>query len=133
MFEARLSKFLFWLSRRLWQKSLYFELKSHIKRGGSYFRVVRPTDRGAWKTHSLIQLAHKYDYPIAVSSEEWAKHLRGYSLDHFNKPVKTVVCNSLMAGMKFKTVLCEEGISYELLNTLLIPNAERVVGYRASY
>lgn len=125
----KISKWLEIIAFKTRQKSLYFELKHYIKSNQSYFRKVRYWERGMGKTYSLIKLAHKFKYPIAVANERMAMYIKNKCREFKIKDVDIIVCNNSIRGRKYKKILFEEGIDMDYINEILTPMCECLVGY----
>lgn len=129
----KLSDFLYMIAFKIKQKAIYFELKWYVKNKISYLKRIHYWERGMGKTHTLLQLAHKYNCPIVVKNSSSENNLQSLSRKYFNNPVKTIICNQSLKGKKFELILCEEGIDldfdYEVLNSI----SKCVVGYKSMY
>jgi hypothetical protein len=129
----KISKLLETISFKLRQKALYFELKHHILSDKTYIRPVYSHERGIGKTHTLIELSHKLDIPIAAPNRKYMDYVMKLSKDKYGQPVEIFVADYIKGrGKRYHTVLCEEGISLDNMNFLLRGGiCKQLVGYRS--
>ena len=124
--ELKISKWLEIIAFKTRQKSLYFELKYYIKNNKSYFRRIHYWERGMGKTHTLVELAKKFKCPIIVKNESSVEYMkRMYNIKNIN----IISCNNSIRGKKFDKVLFEEGIDIDIINEVLAPTCNCLVGY----
>lgn len=129
----KLSKWCEILSFKLRQKSFYFELKHYIKNNQSYFRKIRYWERNIGKTYSLVQLAKKFNCPIAVKNEKFVTYVREMCLDLNMKNIHIIPCNNSIRGQKHNIILCDEGIDENFIYEVLKPMSNCLVGYISKY
>lgn len=129
----KISKFLERLSFKLRQKAIYFELKHYIFSDEDYLKPVYSYTRGIGKTHTLIQLAHKLDIPIAVPFRKQEIYIKVISKDMYGYPVEVFTANECSKGKRYYTILCEEGISKEKLHQIIRPMCKQIIGYDYKY
>jgi len=127
--NLKISKWCEILAFKFRQKSLYFELKHYIKNNQTYLRKVRYWERGMGKTYTLVELAHKFNYPIAVSNDRTVMYIKDKCRELKIEDVDIIVCNNSARGKKYKKILCEEGIDIDYMNEVLMPMCECLVGY----
>lgn len=125
----KVSKWCEILAFKFRQKSLYFELKYYIKNNQSYFRKIRYWERGMGKTHTIVKLAHKFKYPIAVTNERMAMYIKDKCRELKIKDIDIIVCDNSIIGKKYTTILFEEGIDIDYINEVLRPMCKCLIGY----
>lgn len=129
----KLSKWCEILAFKLRQKSLYFELKHYIKNNQSYFRKIRYWERGMGKTYSLVKLAYKFNYPIAVRDEKSIIYIKRMCQKLKIKELLILPCDNTIIGKRFDKILCEEGINRDFINEVLKPMSNCLIGYVSLY
>lgn len=128
----KISKLLEILSFKLKQKALYFELKHYINSGENYLKTIYSYNRGIGKSHTLLQLAHKYKCPIIVANKVSKDYLDSLNKYHFKTPVNVIIANleSRCSGLKYNLALCQEGLDDRLISNIIKPMCEQIVGFR---
>jgi len=121
----KLSKWLWSIMFVLRQKSLYYELKHYIHNKESYFKRIDERDRGIGKTYTLIKLAKKYKCPIIVGNSR----TKDYILSRISKKADVLIANEYLIGKKFDVALCDEGISIDVINQIVRPMVNVLIGY----
>lgn len=125
----KISKWLETLAFKFRQKSLYFELKHYLKNNQSYFRRIHYWEKRMGKTYTLVKLAKKFKYPIAVPNQSTADYIRRLSRDLKIKDIKIIPCNTSVIGKRFDKILCEEGINEDFIHEVLKPMSKCLIGY----
>lgn len=127
----KFSKWLEIIAFKLKQKSIYFELKHHIKIGNPFYLMhTHYWTRGIGKSYTLLQLAHKYKCPIVVGTDRMGKNLRLLNRKCFKKDIQYIVANNHMMGKRFDLLLCEEGVDRNLLGEVIRPMCKQLIGFR---
>lgn len=137
MNDLKLSKLLETISFKLKSSAIYFELKHYIVNKESYLRHIYYWERGIGKTYNLIKLARKYSLPIFVpnsSSELYIRRIeKKYFKNNYNKNIKVIVANERVVGKRIKLALIDEGIDIEVIESVIKPMCECLVGYKSRY
>lgn len=129
--NRRIIRWLQVLSVRCTSKAHYLVLLNYIKAKETHFRRVYYWDRGSGKTFALIKLAQKFKCPILAPTSQSRDYIK--SIAHYKKikGLQVDVVNEFIRDKRYDLVLCDEGISQDLLDNIIIPNAKCVVGYCA--
>lgn len=123
------AKFYEELAFKFRQRALFEELDYFIQNKQTYLKPIYPYQRQIGKTYTLVELAHKYNCPIAVPTFSEASYVKRLNEEFFEGDVEVIVCYpGFVRGRRHELILCDENLSDDAIKSLKLCS-DYLVGY----